>query len=268
MGAEFPRHLTGSGKFAADLSFPDELHGCVLRSPHAHAGIEAIDVEAALAVNGVRTIFTGADLKAAGIGPVPCLCPVEPADGSQMALPPNNALAIDRVRQGGDGVAFIVAEEVASAIAGAEAIDVDYVTLPSVTDAAEALAPDAPEVWLEATGNVCYKCEYGDRAATDAAFQPAHRVVTRHVVFPRVIVNTIEPRAAIAAPETDFCTLYAPSQGAQFLRGLLADVLGCGPDALHVVTPDVGGAFGMKIFLYPEHFLVTHAARVLGKPVK
>ena len=110
MGSEFTRHLTGSGEFAADLSFPGELHGYVLRSPHAHAKIEAIDVEAALAVDGVRAIFTGADLEAAGIGPVPCLCPVETADGSQMALPPNNALAIDRVRHVGDGVAFIVAE--------------------------------------------------------------------------------------------------------------------------------------------------------------
>jgi len=268
MGTEFSRHLTGSGKFTADLSFPGELHGYVLRSPHAHAKIEAIDVEAALAVTGVRAIFTGADLEAAGIGPVPCLCPVEPADGSQMASPPNNALAIDRVRHVGDGVAFIVAEDLASAIAGAEAIDVDYVTLPSVTDAAEALAPDAPEVWQEASGNVCYKCEYGDRAATDAAFQRADRVVSRHVVFPRVIVNTIEPRAAIAVPENDFCTLYTPSQGAQFLRGLLAGVLGCAQDELHVVTPDVGGAFGMKLFLYPEQILVTHAARILGRPVK
>jgi carbon-monoxide dehydrogenase large subunit len=268
MVTEFTRHLTGSGEFAADLSFPGELHGYVLRSPHGHAKIEAIDVEAALAIDGVCAIFTGTDLEAAGIGPVPCLCPVESADGSQMASPPNHALAIDRVRHVGDAVAFIVAENLAAATDGAEAIDVDYTTLAAVTDAAEALAPDAPEVWQEAPGNTCYKCEYGDRVATDAAFQRAHRVVTRHLVFPRVVVNTIEPRVAIAVPEADFCTLYTPSQGAQFLRNLLADVLGCGQDVVHVVTPDVGGAFGMKLFLYPEQILVTHAARVLGKPVK
>jgi carbon-monoxide dehydrogenase large subunit len=268
MGTEFSRHLTGSGRFTADLRFPGELHGVVLRSPHAHARIGAIETGAARAVAGVRAIFIGADLEAAGIGSVPCLFSVESADGSQMASPPNRPLATDRVRHVGDGVAFIVAEDPASAIAGAEAIEVDYTTLDAVTGAAEALAPDAPEVWPEAAGNVCYKCAFGDREATDAAFRRAHRVITRHVVFPRVVVNTMEPRAAIAVPEADFCTLYTSSQGAQFLRGLLADVLGCGQEALHVVTPDVGGAFGMKLFLYPEQVLVTHAARVLGRPVK
>jgi carbon-monoxide dehydrogenase large subunit len=268
MGSEYPRHLTGSGEFTADLSFPGELHGYVLRSPHAHAIIKSTDVAAALASDGVYAVFTGTDLEDAGIGPVPCLCPVEPADGSPMALPPNHALAVGRVRHVGDAVAFIVAADHGAAVNAAEMIDVDYSPLPSVTDATEALSPGAPEVWPEAAGNICYKCEYGDRAATDAAFQRADRVITRQVVFPRVIVNTIEPRAAIAVPEAGLCALYTPSQGAQFLRGLLAGVLGCGQDELHVVTPDVGGAFGMKLFLYPEQILVTHAARVLGKPVK
>ena len=268
MGSEYLRHLTGSGEFTADICLPGELHGYVLRSPHAHATIKSIDVEAALAVDGVCSIFTGADLENAGIGSVPCLYPVDSADGSPMATPPNHALAVDCVRHVGDAVTFIVAIDHDTAADAAEMIDVDYSILPSVTDATEALSPGAPEVWPEAAGNICYKCEFGDRAATDAAFQRADRVVTRQVSFPRVIVNTIEPRAAIAVPEANHCTLYTPSQGAQFLRGLLADVLGCGQGELHVVTPDVGGAFGMKLFLYPEQILVTHAARILGKPVK
>lgn len=268
MATEYSRHLTGSGEFTSDFSFPGELYGYVLRSPHAHAVIVSVDVAPALAMDGVLAVFTGADLSSAGIGTFPCHWPVEQPDGTPMASPPNPVLAIERVRHVGEAVAFIVAQDRCTAVDAADAIEVDYKVLPSVTDLHAATAPDAPQIWPEAPNNIVYRCEFGDRNATEAAFRRADRIVRRHIVFPRIIVNTIEGRAAIAVPEGHSCTLYTPSQGAQFLRSLLTPVLGCEEEELHVRTPDVGGAFGMKCFPYPEQVLVIHAARVLNRPVK
>ena len=268
MATEYSRHLKGSGEFTSDFSFPGELHAHVLRSPHAHAVIDAIDVEPALAMDGVLAVFTSADLERAGIGTFPCHWPVEQRDGTPMASPPKPVLAVERVRHVGEAVAFIVAEDRYTAVDAAEAIKVEYTVLPSVTDLNAAMAPGTPQIWPEVPNNVAYRCEFGDRSATEAAFRKANRIVKRQVVFSRIIVNTIEGRAAIAVPEGRSCTLYTPSQGAQYLRGLLAPVIGCEEQDLHVRTPDVGGAFGMKCFPYPEQVLVTHAARVLNRSVK
>ena len=155
-----------------------------------------------------------------------------------------------------------------AAATAAECIEVDYAPLPSVTDASIALTAAAPLVWPEVSKNICFRWASGDAEATEAAFSKAIRIVRRNVIFPRIIVNTMEPRAAIGVPDTHSLTLYTPSQGVHYLRPQLADVLGCPEDEVHVVTPDVGGAFGMKAFLYPEQILVAHAARCVGRPVK
>ncbi len=268
MPDEFSRLVTGSGQYTADLNFPGQLHGYVLRSPHAHANVKSVEIRKALSNSDVIAIFTASDLERSGVGSIPCIYPVEQADGSPMASPPNNVLASDRVRHVGDAVAFIVATSRDTAESAAELIDIDYALLPSVSEAHDALLPDAPELWPEAPHNICFQCTYGNRENTDTAFRQADRIVKRRLTFPRVIVNTLETRAAIAVPDTQSVTLHTQSQGAQYLRDLLVNVVGCTPDELHVVTPDLGGAFGIRGLPYPEQVLVTHAARVLRRPVK
>jgi carbon-monoxide dehydrogenase large subunit len=266
--SEYFRHLTGSGRFTDDLKFAESAYGHVLRSPHAHAQLRAINTQPALAQAGVLAVFTGTDLERAGLRSIPCHYSLEQIDGSPMATPPNRPLALDRVRHVGEAVAFVVAKTPEAATAAAESIEVDYAPLPSVTNASIALSSTAPLIWPEAPKNICFRWASGDAEATEAAFSKAARIVRRNVIFPRIIVNTMEPRAAIGVPDTHSLTLYTPSQGVHFLRPQLADVLGCPKDEVHVVTPDVGGAFGMKAFLYPEQILVVHAARCVGRPVK
>ncbi len=268
MTDEFSRLITGSGQYTADLNFPGQLYGYVLRSPHAHATVKSIETEAALSQADVLAVFTASDLDHAGIGPIPCIYPVDQADGSPMASPPNNALASGRVRHVGDAVAFIVATTPAAAKYAAELIDADYDILPSVSAAHDAMLPDAPELWPEAPGNICFHFSNGDREKTEQVFRRADRIVRRRLNFPRVVANTLETRAAIAVPDGRSVTLHTQSQGSQYLRSLLINVIGCTADELHVVTPDVGGAFGIRGLPYPEQVLVIHSARVLGRPVK
>ncbi len=261
-------HLVGGACFTADLRFPGEAHATLLRSPHAHAEIESLDTRRAAALPGVLAIFTVKDLDAAGIGLLPCVWPVEQADGSPMVLPPYKALADGRARRVGEGIAFLVAETADAALAAAELIEVSYRALPAVADAEAALKSGAPQVWPEAPGNVAFRTAYGDKAATEAAFAQAERVVRRRLRFPRVVVNPMENRAAIAVPEGEGITLYTHSQGAQYLRELLLGALGWPAERLHVVSPDVGGAFGIRGLPYPEQMLTAHAAAVLGRPVR
>jgi len=265
---EFHRHLTGTGQFTDDLQVDGVLYGQVLRSPHAHALLLGMDIDAALAQPGVVAVFTADDLKRDGVGPIPCLWPVEQSDGSPSVTPLNSALACDRVRHVGDAVAFVVAETPLAALDSAETIEVDYSPLPSVTDPRDALQANAPLLWPEAAQNACFHCEFGDSTATDAAFSGAARIVRRTYRFPRVLPNPIESRSALAVPDGGVVTLYTQTHGAQYFRGILAGVLGCPISELHVVTPDVGGSFGMKAFVYPEQILTTHAARRLERPVK
>ena len=266
--SELVRHITGAGQFTDDLEFGGAAHGYVLRSPHAHAKLNEISIKLAEARPGVIAIFTAADLEHAGVGSIPCTYPVEQVDGSPMAAPPHHPLALDSVRHVGDAVVFVVAESLAAAMDAAESIEIDYAPMPSVTDAKAALLPSAPVLWPEAPNNVCFEWEMGDAAETDAAFASAARVVSRDITFPRCMANTLETRCAVAAPNADGLTVYTPSQGVKSLRDQLAGVLGCSEDELHVVTPDVGGAFGLKAQLYPEQILVAHAARRLGRPVR
>jgi carbon-monoxide dehydrogenase large subunit len=268
LGHEYLRHLTGSGRFTDDLKLEELAYGHVLRSPHAHAELGKIDTAAAEEQPGVIAVFTGRDLQRAGVGSIPCLYTLEQMDGSPMATPPRRPLALDRVRHLGDAVAFVVGESPAIAADAAERIEVEYSPLPSITDANLAALSGAPLVWPEVPDNVCFRWESGDARATEAALANAARVVRRDVIFPRIIVNTLEPRAAVGVLEADTLILTTQSQGTHLLRDQLADVLACSQDELHVVTPDVGGSFGMKAYLYPEHILVAHAARSLGRPVK
>ncbi|HVZ09978.1 xanthine dehydrogenase family protein molybdopterin-binding subunit [Rhodopila sp.] len=267
---EDPRLLKGSGRYTDDIVLPGMLFGVVLRSPHAAAKITGIDTAAAKAVPGVRGVYTGADLDADKIGPLPCAALVNNRDGSPQAAPPHPVLARDAVRHVGDPVAFVVADTPRQARDAAEAILVDYETLPSATDLATAMDAGVPAVWPEAARNIAFDWEIGDKAATDAAFAKAAHVTRLTIVNNRIVVNSMEARAAIADYDsgTGRWTLYANTQGGWLVKNLIGPVFGTDPEKFRVITPDVGGGFGMKLFLYAEHVLTCYAARKLGRPVK
>ena len=266
---EDPRLLIGRGRYTDDITMPGEALGVVLRSPHAHARITSLDTSAAKAVPGVLAVLTGADLRKAGLGDVPCMVPMKNRDGSARSNTPRPALADEVVRYVGDPVAFIVAETSQAARDGAEAVVVEYDVLPSATDLATAWQPGQPPVWEEAANNVCFDWEAGDKAKTDAAFARAAHVTKLTVVNNRVVVASMEARAAVAAWEGDRLTVQTNTQGSWLVKNLLANqVFKIPPAQVRVITPDVGGGFGMKLFLYPEHVMVAFAAREIGRPVK
>ncbi len=268
---EDPRLLIGNGRYTDDITLANEAMGIVLRSPHAAARILSIDTTAAAGLPGVLAIYTGADLKADGIGGLPCAIPLKNRDGSPRAEVPHPVLADGEVRHVGDPVAFIVAETHQAARDAAEAIMVDYDILPSITDLGATLDADAPAVWPQARGNVCFDWETGEKERTEALFAQAAHVTRLTVVNNRVVVASMEARAAVAEYDaaSDRWTLYTNTQGGWTIKSMLAQaVFNVPEDRFRVVTPDVGGGFGMKLFLYAEHALTCYAARRLKRPVK
>ncbi|HJU15311.1 MAG TPA: xanthine dehydrogenase family protein molybdopterin-binding subunit [Stellaceae bacterium] len=265
------RFITGNGHYLDDLTRPHQAHAVLLRSPHAHARIRAITADRAKAAPGVLAVLTGADLADDRIGTIPCLSPVQNRDGSPAFLPPRPALADGRVRHVGDSVAMVVADTVDAARDAAELIAIDYEPLPAAVETAHALDPGQPSVWDEAPANLCFDWEIGDAAAVERAAAEARRRVGLELVNNRVVVTSLEPRGAIGEYDRgeDSYTLWSSTQGSHFLRNLLAESIFHIPEnRIRVVTPDVGGGFGMKLFLYPEHVLVLWAAKKLGRPVK
>jgi carbon-monoxide dehydrogenase large subunit len=265
------RFLTGRGRYLDDIVRPRQAHAAMLRSPHAHARILAIDTAKATAAPGVLAVLTGADLAADGIGTVPCVAVLTNRDGSTMAVPPRPAIVTGRVRHVGDIAAMVVAETAAEARDAAELVAVDYEPLPAVVETGAALDPGRPTVWHEYPNNRCFDWEIGDREAVERAVATARHRLTLTLVNNRVVVNSMEPRGAIGEydPGEDSYTLWSSTQGSHFLRNLLAEhVFGVPENRIRVVTQDVGGGFGMKLFLYPEHVLVLWAAKRLDRAVK
>jgi len=271
---EDPRLLKGGGRYTDDLTAQGVATGAaighILRSPHAHARIVSIDTAAAKAVPGVLAVLTGADWKEEGLGEIPCAIPMKNRDGSARGDTPRGALADGTVRHVGDPVAFVVAETAEAARDAAEAIEVEYETLPSVTDLATATAPGQPLVWPGIAANTVFDWETGDRAETERLFAEAAHVTRVTVVNNRVVVASMEGRAALAEYDagTGRFTLHAGTQGSWPLKSTLAGVFGIDKERLRVVTHDVGGGFGMKIFTYPEYGLCMMAARRTGRPVR
>jgi carbon-monoxide dehydrogenase large subunit len=262
---EDARFLTGTGRFTADLIPPGTPRSVILRSPHAHARIRRLDATAARAMPGVLLVLTGADLAAEGLAPLPC--PVKVATLGPLIIPPRAALAVDTVRHVGEPVALVVATTEAAAIDAVEAIDVDYAPLPAAIGAAVALRPEAPQIWTEAPGNLAFRFERGDRAATEAAFAAAAHVVECRIVNQRIHAAPIEPRAALASFAAGRFDLLHTGMGVHGTRAQLAEVFRLPEAAFRLHCPDVGGGFGMKNFLFPEYVALCVAARRLGRPV-
>ncbi len=267
---EDPTLLRGAGRYTDDVNLPGQAYAAIVRSPFAHGTIRAIETAAARALPGVRAVYTGADLQAAGCGLLACALPLKNRDGSALRCPPRPALAVDRVRHVGDPVAVVVAETALQAKDGAEAVELEVDPLPAVTTPRDAVAPGAPQLYDEVPGNVVLDYHYGDTDAVAAAFAAAAHVTRLELVSQRVVASTMEPRAALADHDagTGRWTLHVGCQGAFGMRAQLAGLLGVAPEHVRVLTGNVGGSFGMKAGPYPEYVAVLHAARALGRPVK
>lgn len=265
------RFLTGGGQFVDDINRPNQLYAWLVRSPLAHAKVKAINTADALALPGVAAVLTGADMAADGIGGLPCGWGIHSKDGSAMIEPAHPPLAVDTVRYVGDQVAVVLARTRAVARDAAELVEVDYEDLPAVASLAAASGKDAPLVWREAPGNICFDWQIGDEAATADAFSRATKIAKIDVVNNRLVPNAMEPRAAIGEYDVgrDEYTLYTTSQNPHVTRLLMgAFVMGIPEHKLRIIAPDVGGGFGSKIAHYAEEAIVTWASRKVGRPVK
>ncbi|MBV9861721.1 MAG: xanthine dehydrogenase family protein molybdopterin-binding subunit [Alphaproteobacteria bacterium] len=264
------RFVTGRGAYLDDLHFPGVAQAVVLRSPHAHALIRGIEVEAARAAPGVLAVLTAADARADGIRPLRPYAEANTQTGEPFAFALQPVLAEDKVRYVGEAVALVVAETRDQALDAAEAIIVEYEPLPPVTTVVAARAPGAPEIAAEVPGNICFDWPTGDRAGVEAGFAAADHVATLHVQNHRIVISPMEPRGGVGGydPETGRYTLHVSGQSIHITRDHTARALGVAPEAVRFIAPDVGGGFGAKNFVYPEHVLLPWAAKRVGRPVK
>ena len=275
---EDQRLLTGQGRFTDDFNLPGQAYAVMVRSPHPHAVIRHIELALAASMPGVLGIYTGADCAAAGLGPIDHSplpktrydIKLTAPDGGDVFTGPHFVLPTDRARHVGEAVAMVVAANSAQALDAAEAVDIDYELLEWVLTCETALAEKAPSVWDERPDNLFIDSCFGDKAATDTAFESAAHVVEARYHIGRVTGVPLEPRAALADfnTETGRYTLYAGSGGAVRQKRELSGVLGIDPERLQVLSHDVGGNFGTRNRVFVEFALVLWAAGQLKRPVK
>ena len=260
---EDPRFITGKGLYTDDIQLPGLTYAVFVRSPHAHAKINSLNISAARAMPGVAAIYTGADMQKAGIGGPICGWSLP-----GLKNPPHPPMAVDRVRYVGEPIAVVLATDPYTAQDAAEAVEVDYEPLPAVADPKQ--AHNGPTIHEEAPDNVAFDWSIGDQAKTDAAFAAAHKTVRLELVNNRLIPNALEPRAAVARVEpAGDITLWLTSQNPHIHRLLMAAfMLNIPEQKFRVIAPDVGGGFGSKIFIYSEELVVVWAAMQSKRPVK
>ena len=263
---EDDRLLKGVGRFSDDLQFARQAWLVVVRSPHAHADIRGVELDACRAAPGVIAAWSMAELRADGVGHIPFPPLFKRADGSPMAAPPRTPLAEGKVYYVGQPVAAIIAETREQAHDAAELAAIEYEELPCVVDPRKAIEAGAPLLWPQAGGNVAAEAAYGQ--STDDVFSRAAHITTLELHNQRVIAVAMEPRCAIAVFENGRTTLYTQNQTPTGARELLAALFRAKADDFRVVIGDIGGGFGMKTGLTPEDGLVCYAARKLARPVK
>jgi len=252
---EDQRFITGRGKYTDDIHRPGQVYAHLLRSNIAHGELRRIDCEAARQAPGVLGVFTGADLRADGVGDLPVIWMTMNMDGTPMFVPARPVLAIDRVRHVGEPLAVIVATRPALAKDAAELIEVDIADLPAAASIERATATDAPQLWPGAAGNKAFHWHTGDEGAVAAAFARASHVTRLDLINNRLIASPMEPRVAIGEFDDgrDEFVLYLSSQNPHVQRILLATATLRVPEhKIRVVSPDVGGGFGCKAMHYAE----------------
>ncbi len=271
------RLLIGKGRFSDDFSVPGQTYAALVRSTHPHAKF-TVRKDAAEAMPGVLGVFTGSEALDDGIEPLPH-APVPSTkydmkltapDGTKnVFIGPHRLLPPDRARFVGEALVMVVGETMAAALDGAEAVEIDYEDLPFVTETDRA-ADDSAAVWDEVPDNVLVDTQFGDIAATDAAFAAADHVVSAEFKIARVTAVAMEPRACLADYDaaTDHYTLWAGSGGAVRQKAELAATIAIPEKKLRILSMDVGGNFGSRNRPYIEFGLVLWAARKLQRPVK
>ena len=268
---EDPYLLRGAGRYVDDVAGLDQARAYVLRSPHAHARIRAIDAARARAMPGVALVLIGTDTEVRALGLQRPKNARKRRDGSPAFIGAQPWLAFERVRYLGDPVAFVVADTLNQAKDAAEAIEVDYEPLPAVVTADQAVASGAPAVWDECPDNQAFHHEAGNATAVEEAFARAAHVIRDRFVISRLTTNSLEPRGCLATYDRrdDRYTLRCTLQGPHTVRRILAgDIFKVPETRFRVISENVGGGFGMKGGLYPEYPLAALAARLTGRPVK
>lgn len=264
---EDPRFIQGKGKYVANLTLPGMAHVAIKRSPYSHAKIKSIKVDAAKALKGVIDVYVGQDLIDGGVGQLPCGWVVP-----DCKVPVRWPLTPDKVRHVGDSVAAVVAEDPYTAADALDLIEVDYEPLPAAIGAKATTQPGAPQIHNDVPNNISYTWALGDKEAMEKAFAEADHVVElKNLINQRLIPNAMEPRAAAAQWDAinEEMTVWTTSQNPHPIRLLLsAFTLGIPENKLRVISPDVGGGFGSKIFHYPEEIIVPWIARKINRPVK
>ena len=272
---EDARLLVGGGAYADDTGFEGQAFAAFLRAPIGHGIITGVDTSEAEAAPGVIAVFTGQDLKDAGIGAIPNVTPFLNRDGSEMLRTQRPAVAVDKIYHVGEIIAVVVAESTALAQDAVDLIMLDVDPLPALTDVTKAMLPDAPQLHEHIPGNVCLDFQIGDEYKAKAAIDSAAHVVKLTLTTNRLVVASMEPRSAAARFLTDAndgagCyELISGSQGVNAMRNMLAGAIFNLPhEQMRVMTNDVGGGFGMKTQAYPEYVAILFAAKATGKPVK
>lgn len=266
------RLLTGAGEYTDDIKIDGPLlHAAFVRSPHANAKIKDIDSAAAMAMPGVVAVLTGKDAAEAGVGMVVTDVAYTDRAGKPMNKPGRAVMPVDQTRFVGEVLAMVVAESHAQAKDAAEAVMIDFETLPAAVGTAKALDPATPKVWPEFESNLVVHWEYGQQNVVDAKLAKAARRVSVDLVNNRLAVVPMEPRVVTAVydKQADFLTVYSPTQGASRMQGTLANmILNMPVENIRVVSKDTGGGFGIRSKMYPETAMVAFAARKLGLSVK
>ena len=256
--------LRGAGRYIADVSPTKPLQAVVIRSPHAHARFRIGDLARVRTMPGVRLVLTAADISTLGPLPTPGVLP-----DVAIQIPDYPILAKDVVRHVGDAVAFVVADSLDAAKDAAEAVEIDWQQLPHVIGAVAALKPGAPKVWADRADNLSFETEVGDARATKEAFASAAHIVELTIVNQRLVTNYLDTRGVVAEYDGERYTLTLGSQGSHVIRDIIGGaVMKLPPEKMRVVTPDVGGGFGTKLFPYREYALAAVAAERLRQPVK
>ena len=263
------RFVTGNGNYTDDINQPGQVYGAFCRSPYARAKLGEINVEEALAVEGVLAVYTGHEMVADGIGDLPCGWLVKSKDGTDMHSSPHPPMAATHVNYVGEPYALVVAQTLQAAKQGAELVVADFDELNAVIDLAT--AAHSEQIYEGIENNLAYEWALGDEDATRMAFAKAAHVTTLELTNNRLIPNALEPRACLGSYDaaTGDYTLYTTSQNPHLERLVLSAFVNVAAEhKLRVIAPDVGGGFGSKIFIYAEETAVIWAAAKVKRPIK
>ena len=265
------RYITGAGKYTSDVDFRNQVYLVVVRAQIAHAHIRNVDTSAALAAEGVVAVYTSADLDAGGIGDMQPGWMIYNPDGSPMHAAPREVLARERIRYVGQPVAAVIAESALLAKDAAELVELDLEELPAVVNIADANQENAQTVWDHIESNQCFEWMIGDRDLVKSTFASAAHIVETDIIQNRLVPNALEPRAVVALHDAsnDEYTLYVACQNPHLLRTWNCENSLPVPESkLRIISGDVGGGFGSKIYQYSEDLAALFAAKAIGRPVK